>query len=96
MAIDIQAMHTSIRVQSSNQDHHLWRNHGRWWCHFTVHYPDHTKQRVRRSTGTQRVEEARQIRDFLFAVLGGFREAAPGVPIETTIAEPTWRTSDTP
>ena len=69
MAVDTKAMQTSIRVQPSNRDHHLWRNNGRWWCHFTVHHRDHTKQRVRRSTGTPHLEEARQIRDFLFTVL---------------------------
>ncbi len=59
----------SVRVSASNPDHHLWNNHGTWWCHFTVHDPDYRKQRVRRSTGTRHLGEARQIRDFLFTVL---------------------------
>jgi hypothetical protein len=62
-------MHTSIRIPPSGNNHHLWNNHGTWWCHFTVHRPDFTKQRVRRSTGTHRIDEARQIRDFLLSVL---------------------------
>jgi hypothetical protein len=61
------AMHTSLRIPPSNRNHHLWNNHGTWWCHFTVHRPDFTKQRVRRSTGTRVVEEARQVRDFLLS-----------------------------
>jgi hypothetical protein len=65
----ISNMHASIRLPGSNPDHHLWNNHGTWWCHFTVHRSDCTKTRVRRSTGARRLEEARQIRDFIFAVL---------------------------
>ena len=60
-------MHTSIRIPESNPNHHLWCNHGSWWCHFTVHRADFTKQRIRRNTGTRRLDEARQIRDFLLA-----------------------------
>ena len=56
-------------LESENPDHHLWNNHGTWWCHFTVHRSDCTKARIRRSTGARRREEARQIRDFIFAVL---------------------------
>ena len=63
------AMHTSIRIPESNPNHHLWSNHGTWWCHFTVHRADFTKQRIRRNTGTRRLDEARQIRDFLLAAL---------------------------
>ena len=62
-------MHTSIRFPESNPNHHLWSNHGTWWCHFTVHLADFTKQRIRRNTGTRRLDEARQVRDFLFAAL---------------------------
>ena len=62
-------MHASLRIPRDNPDHHLWNNHGTWWCHFVIHQADFTKQRVRRTTGTGLVEEARQIRDFLFAVL---------------------------
>jgi hypothetical protein len=69
VAVDTKAMQASIRVQSANRDHHLWRNNGLWWCHFTVHLRDHTKQRIRRSTGTRHLEEDRQIRDFLLTVL---------------------------
>lgn len=59
----------SVRVSARNPDHHLWNNHGIWWCHFTVHQSGATKARVRRSTGTRLLEEARNVRDFLFAVL---------------------------
>ena len=62
-------MHTSIRFPESNPNHHLWSNHGTWWCHFTVHRADFTKQRIRRNTGTRRLDEARQVRDFLLAAL---------------------------
>ena len=58
-------MHTSIRIPESNPNHHLWSNHGTWWCHYTVHLPDYTKRRVRQSLGTPSVEQARKLRDRL-------------------------------
>ena len=57
----------AVRVNPQNPDHHLWNNHGIWWCHFTLHSPQFTKQRLRRSLGTRCVQEAREIRDFLLA-----------------------------
>jgi len=59
----------SARCPIGNANHHLWNNHGTWWCHFTLHQPDLTKRRLRRSLGTPCLAEARQIRDFLLAVL---------------------------
>ena len=53
----------SIRVLAHNPDHHLWNNHGTWWCHYTVHLADYTKRRVRLSLGTPSVEQARKLRD---------------------------------
>ena len=63
----------SIRVIADNPDHHLWNNHGTWWCHYTVHLPDYTKRRVRLSLGTPSVEQARKLRDQLLrrALKGG-------------------------
>ncbi|MGA1539225.1 MAG: hypothetical protein ACO39C_02260 [Chthoniobacterales bacterium] len=48
-----------------NPDHNIWNNNGTWWCHFTVHNPDFTKERVRVSLGTKDREEARRRRDFI-------------------------------
>jgi hypothetical protein len=48
-----------------NPDHNIWNNNGTWWCHFTVHNPDYTKERVRVSLGTKDREEARRRRDFI-------------------------------
>ena len=63
----------SIRVLAHNPDHHLWNNHGTWWCHYTVHLPDYTKRRVRQSLVTPSVEQARKLRDRLLrrALKGG-------------------------
>ena len=63
----------SIRVLPDNPDHHLWNNHGTWWCHYTVHLADYTKRRVRLSLGTPSVEQARKLRDQLLlrALKGG-------------------------
>ena len=46
------------RINAANPDHHLWDNHGTWWCHYTEHLPDFTKRRVRRSLGTALRDEA--------------------------------------
>ncbi len=48
-----------------NPDHHLWNNRGTWWCHFTLHRPDYTAERVRVSLRTREVTEARLRRDEL-------------------------------
>ena len=63
----------SIRVLAHNPDHHLWNNHGTWWCHYTVHLADYTKRRVRLSLSTPSVEQARKLRDQLLrrALKGG-------------------------
>jgi len=56
------------RVNTNNRlnpDHHIWNNNGTWWCHFTVHNPDHTKERVRVSLHTKDRDEARERRDFI-------------------------------
>ena len=48
-----------------NPDHNIWNNNGTWWCHFTVHNPDFTKERVRVSLHTKDRDEARSRRDFI-------------------------------
>jgi hypothetical protein len=55
----------AVRVNHANSNHHLWNNHGTWWCHFTVHKPDFTKARIRRSLGTTELTLARARRDAL-------------------------------
>ena len=49
--------------QQINPNHHLWNNNGTWWFHCTIHRPDYTKERVRRSLGTSDVKTARSRRD---------------------------------
>jgi hypothetical protein len=44
-------------------NHHLWRNGRLWWIAVTVHRPDWTAERVRRSLGTDDLLEARRRRD---------------------------------
>ena len=53
----------SVRVNAKNPDHHLWNNHGTWWLHYTLHLPDYTKRRIRKSLGTNNVLEPRARRD---------------------------------
>ena len=59
----------SVRVNRGNPDHHLWNTHGIWWLHYTLHLPDHTKNRVRKSLGTHDLEQVHERRDELFATL---------------------------
>ena len=60
----------AIRQQAGNPNHHLWNNNGSWWCHFTLHHADHTKQRVRVGLETHEVSEARALRDALLRLFG--------------------------
>lgn len=55
----------ATRIDRGNPDHHLWNNRGTWWCHFTLHRPDYTAERVRVSLRTREVGEARLRRDEL-------------------------------
>jgi hypothetical protein len=60
----------SVRIKAENPNHHLWNNHGTWWCHFTVHLPDFTKERVRLSLETSDQTHARRLRDALLRLFG--------------------------
>jgi predicted deacetylase len=59
----------AIRVHADRPNHHLWNNHGTWWCHYTVRPTPHTRRRVRVSLGTTDLEEARELRDLLLRPL---------------------------
>ncbi len=59
----------SLRTTALNADHHLWNNNGTYWCHFTLHGPRGTKQRIRRSLRTADLASARQRRDALLSRL---------------------------
>ena len=65
----------SIRVLPDNPDHHLWNNNGTFWCHYTLHFPDYTKRRVRQSLGTPCLKIARKLRDQIL------RRAAEGASL---------------
>ena len=65
----------SIRVLPDNPDHHLWNNNGTFWCHYTLHFPDYTKHRVRQSLGTPCLKTARKLRDQIL------RRAAEGASL---------------
>lgn len=55
----------ATRISDDNEDHHLWNNRGTWWCHFTLHRPDYTSERIRVSLKTRDLVEARLRRDEL-------------------------------
>lgn len=52
----------SLRVDKSNDTHHLWCNNGTWWLHYTVHF-DHRVRRIRKSLRTRCLTEAIARRD---------------------------------
>ncbi len=54
-----------MNTQHPNPDHNIWNNNGTYWCHYTVHGPNNTAQRVRVSLETKDREEARKRRDDL-------------------------------
>jgi len=58
------------RAHAGNANHHLWNNHGIWWCHLTFHLSDYTKHRMRLSLDTRDLSAARQLRDALLALFG--------------------------
>ena len=59
----------SLRVDPANPNHHLWNNHGTWWLHYTLHLPDYTKRRIRKSLSTRSLEAARAKRDTFLTAL---------------------------
>ncbi len=54
-----------MKNKNPNPNHNIWNNNGTYWCHYTVHNDDYTKQRVRVSLKTGDVQIARALRDFL-------------------------------
>ena len=61
----------SVRINRKNENHHLWNNNGKWWCHLTAHKSDYTSERQRIPLHTREISEARERRDKLFAELAG-------------------------
>ncbi len=55
----------------TDPDHHLWRNGRRWWVAFTVVEDGWRQERVRLSLGTHCRDQARVLRDALFARIEG-------------------------
>jgi hypothetical protein len=58
----------SLRIDDTNDLHHLWCNNGTWWVHYTLHF-GHRKRRIRRSLETSTLDEAVRRRDALLARL---------------------------
>ena len=53
-----------------NANHHLWNNHGTWWCYIQFHLEDFTTRRLRVSLETRDLTAARTLRDSLLALFG--------------------------
>jgi len=66
----------STRIGKGNRLHHLWRNNGTWWCHYTLHFGNR-KRRIRKSLGTSDLQVAIDRRDALFARITAEGEEVP-------------------
>lgn len=66
----------SVRINCSNEAHHLYLNNGTWWVHYTLNF-DFRTRRVRRSLGTRDAAEAVRRRDALFTSLATEGEWVP-------------------
>ena len=49
----------------TSKNSNMWNNNGTWWCHFTVHEADYTKERIRLTLATSDQAKARLRRDHL-------------------------------
>lgn len=67
----------AVRVDGNNPLHHLWNNHGTWWCHLTLHYADGTAERKRFSLKTNDPGKACRRRDAILSALSA-RTGSPG------------------
>ena len=66
----------SLRVDASNDTHHLWCNNGTWWLHYTVHF-DHRVRRIRKSLRTRSLAEAIALRDEHLGQISAHGEFVP-------------------
>ena len=64
-------MKPALRVDPTNPNHHIYRNNGTWWIHYTLHLQNYTVQRVRKSLKTADETCARKRRDLWLAGLLG-------------------------
>lgn len=55
----------------ANPNHHLWKNNGTWFIHYTRYPTPITKERVRHSLGTKSLAEARAKRDAILRGMDG-------------------------
>ena len=62
----------SVRIRSTNPDHHLFNNHGTWWCHFWAIAEGIYQKRFRINLHTRCQAVAREERDKLLA--GGWQD----------------------
>lgn len=66
----------SIRVNQSNDTHHLWCNNGTWWLHYTVHF-DNRVRRIRKSLQTRSLADAITRRDEYLRQIADQGEVVP-------------------
>ena len=57
----------AVRILPGHRNHHLWKNNGTWFVHYTLHLADYSKRRIRESLGTKSLTEARRKRNLVIA-----------------------------
>lgn len=72
----IAKMKPALRVDTTNPNHHIFNNNGTWYIHYTLHLPNYTVERVRKSLMTADEAVARERRDLWIAGLFGEGGAA--------------------
>lgn len=71
-----------MKNDRTNPDHNIWNNNGTFWCHYTVHNDNRTKERVRVSLGTKDVAIARALRDFIMDATPKIAARIPQHPVK--------------
>ncbi len=77
----------SLRVDESNNTHHLWCNNGTWWLHYTVHF-DHRVRRIRKSLRTRCLTEAIARRDEHLGQIAAQGEVVPERRTRSRVVHP--------
>ena len=54
---------SAIRINESNENHHLYSNRGTWWLNITVILGNNKQKRIRLSLKTDNLKLARKRRD---------------------------------
>jgi len=63
------SLHLVTRRTDHNPNHHIWKNNGTWWLHFTLRSTEGKSMRPAYSLKTPDLESARRKRDRILAAI---------------------------